>query len=235
MCEPVSIGLAAASILMSVAGSQYNAQQQAKNQNRAIGAKNDAVAASMQRQSELSREAAVPLDKAVSRFEGPVQTATQAGLQDKRASAMTGNLDTKGYDAAAGAAQPSVVQTEIARKMGDALRAGRASAQRQAALQAFGDMGFENNLAFGTTRNALDLTSDKAAGVARLLPIQIQSGMQNSQKRIGPLGDILKAGGAALGMYGAAGAPGLASSSTITPGLSVGDTSAAYGAGGWYM
>ncbi|MEP3248039.1 MAG: hypothetical protein ABJN40_06030 [Sneathiella sp.] len=198
MCNPMIVaGLAA-----SAAGTGYNSYQQNKNLKAGIEAKNKASLDEVNRQDAFQAEATEVFDNSLNNFSKPSQDAAlQKSETDRTIRLEKAITQPKEYTPTTGSA-PSVVKSEIARKMNDAIKSGKNSARSLAKMGAWGDTQFGNRIDLSRSGGDLGQISNFARGSANLLPGAQSAAYGNAQDAPGMFGDLLKVAGTAGMMYG---------------------------------
>jgi len=208
MCNPYAIAA-------MVAGTAIQANAQSKRQAAMENASEDAQNAEMMRQQGLSKERQAALDPAMGNATRATQDAALADAAAKRQAAysesttLPGDPGTADYQAPSGGAQgqPKVVQEEASKQRDKANADVRSMGEARARLQSYGDVGLGNQILNQNTGGQLNMLGGFSRMSSALLPGEIQNAMA---KHAGDnkTQELL---GTALQMYGAGGAPGLAS------------------------
>lgn len=202
MCDPLTIG----SLALSAAGTAYNTNQQAKNAARAVNARNEAAQVELARQQQYQDEAGATFADTLGIFGPADQRQGTVRAEGRRVAASDAALSAaKEYKAPVSGSAPKIVSDTYERKGADARTEARDAAARGARLQAPGDLMFNNRVGLNAGARGLGTVNDFSGRSAALLPFEQQAAAQNSQKAIGPFGDILKLAGSAGSLYGATG------------------------------
>lgn len=198
MCSP-TLALGAAGI---VGGQIMN-----NSANNAVAkARSRAMAAEQARQKAFSAEAFKAFDSSKAALERPAQDLALADAVAKRQAALLDTVSRGGGMATpvgAGSA-PQNVKAEAARRMNDALVAGRETAKRLGTLSGFGDLQFDNSVKMNDSSRRIGLQGNLAQGSAAVLPWELEAANQKGAGRR-MFGDILGAGGNLSMMAGLAG------------------------------
>jgi len=204
MCGPWAVPLIGMAV--SAAGSVMNAKNASDNQNAMIKARNDATEANFAQQDVIGKHAQEVFANTLGGFDRTKQTAGLGAAQGKREAAVTGNTgasQTNEYAPAPGSA-PQVVKSDIARKIGEAVQAGRSRGLAFSKLAGQQDVNLGNSIDLGRSRGVLGQDSSFAGGIANLLPLQQGAAANNAYRNPSMLGDMLKLGGMGASMYGGA-------------------------------
>ena len=204
MCDP----LTATGIALSVGSTLYKSQGAKKNTSRMVRARNDAAAAEDGRQRAYQDEANDVFNRTLPKFERGAQDVGVEQARQKREEKLTDAASGDGadeYQAPTAGSAPTVVKSEIARRISDALTQGTKRARTQAALSAYGDNMFGNKVALGRSRGELAQVSDFASKSAGLLPYEMRAAAQNASRAPSIVGDLLGLAGSGATMAGMAG------------------------------
>ena len=207
MCTP-TLALAAAATAMSAGGSIVNAREQAANQKRMANASNAAAEAEIARQHQYQDEAAGAFGNTLSAFQPQAQTDAASKAATDRTAFIESHL-TQPPQLAATGATPAAAQSAIGKTILDAFDKSKERARAYAKLGSYDDTMFGNNLALNQGGQKVGMVNNFAQGSSALLPSAQRAGAANAYRAPSGFGDLLKAGGSALGIYGAMGAPGL--------------------------
>jgi hypothetical protein len=201
MCEPTTI-LAAASLAMGAAGTAASAKA-ASNQTKA---RNNAAAEEAARQAGFQDQAKGAFDNSLTQFDAgnqtqKVQDATTQREGDLDTAAQSGATD---YAAPGTASAPTIIKSDLARAIAEGVGRGREDTKRRAALGAADAAQFGNKL--GLARSNDDFTklgsfSGASSGIMGNEMLAANGAGQGW--KLG--GDLMSAGGQAVGMYGARG------------------------------
>lgn len=227
MCSPTIL----ASMAVSAVGQAYNARQMGKNQQRMQQARNEAALAEMSRQEGYQDEASGYFDESLGNWDETKQDAGLADVERQRDTQIQEAIGAANQFAPTTGSAPDVVNTEIARKVNDAMKSGKKYAQGLARMGAFGDQQFGNNLFMAQQGGKLGEISTTANRSAELLPLEQQVAANNAYKQPNMFGDLLTMAGSAGSMYGMTGGDlfsGWGGSGSSPGGLVVGPGAAAY-------
>lgn len=157
------------------------------------------------RQQRLGQEADARLRDTISKQERPAierdQQVAQASREQKYAAA--GPADT-GY--VANPSAPTEVKSEMAARLGDALRRGRAQSQALAKLGARGDQQLGSGITLGRSAQDLNSIGGQSRASSSILPFELQDANAKGQDWR-TIADLFNAGSFATGMYGMGTAP----------------------------
>ena len=201
MCDPTI----AAGMAMSGLGQAYNSRQMSKNQGRMVDARNAATAAEMARQEGYQEEGSGYFDESLANFEKSKQDIGLANQGRVRGDKIEQSLSAANEYAPTTGSAPSVVNTEIARKINDAMKSGKKTARSLGNMGAFGDQQFNNKLALNNSNQNLSNLSNNANRSMGLLPLEQQVASSNASKSPNMIGDLLSMAGQGAAMYGMTG------------------------------
>ena len=201
MCDPTI----AAGMAMSGLGQAYNSRQMSKNQGRMVDARNAATAAEMARQEGYQEEGSGYFDESLANFDKSKQDIGLANQGRVRGDKIEQQLSATNEYAPTTGSAPSVVNTEIARKINDAMKSGKKTARSLGNMGAFGDQQFNNRMALNNTNQTLGNLSNNANRSMSLLPLEQQVAANNASKSPNMIGDLLSMAGQGAAMYGMTG------------------------------
>lgn len=180
MCDPLSI----AGLVATVAGSAISsraANKDMKSRNRRIEAEYARSSAAQQnirrmaleeepkRREALRQEARAGYDGAAAAFDPNAQAAARDAAAAEREESFGQVLSAGGDYMPADSNAPAVVKTDVARRMTEALDAGREQAKRLARLNSFGTVQFGNQVGLARSGAGVQQAQDFGAGNAEAL------------------------------------------------------------------
>lgn len=192
MCDPTTIGIAVGSKMADT----YMQNQAAK---KVTSARNRALEADAAAQRGYQKEAADVNETTQQGFTAENQEAQRSASEEKLKGILDGNSGSAGRIAdynQTSAQAPSVVQSEIARKVGQAVSAGQSGTSSLARLQSYGDSQFKNNLNLTDASRKLETINTNSRGSSAILPYRLdaanRAGTSLSQmgSLFGSLGDL---------------------------------------------
>lgn len=220
MCDPVSAGIAAVGMLASFAGNQMQAKTAAENAARQEAAILNAKAATMRgqrearaaenaRQQRLADESFQAFDRTAGDTVNALLPSSLDAIAARReaediAAMESAPMAVGAFDTPADA--PRVVKQDAAKRALESLMFGKQQARARAQLGAFGDAGFAVTQAAREGRLAQGDIGRRAAGSARLLPLDLAAAEVTPQlpaPRSNPLGALLAGAGQVAMSYGA--------------------------------
>lgn len=207
MCEPAT-ALAIAGTVASAAGTYMQTREAGKNAKRVQEAKNRAFASGMERQSEYANEASAAFQPAIQKqggegFNDQLDASTTERLNAFN-DARIGNAD---YSVATPNAPKNVIMARE-QAFNEADAEGDRDTTNLARLGGYGDSMFKTGLERNEYARAFGNLSDKASRDSNLIQLDMSAAGNNASKPGSLFPTLLKTGGSAATMYGAAGAPG---------------------------
>lgn len=180
------------------AAANYRAQQQV------VGAREDVARAEGERQANLQKRASSIIDENLAKQSPADQNQQLAQAQSQRqASLLPLQSEKSGLPTSASA--PVEVKGEVARQIGDAVKAGRQRLTMQARLGAGRQVQFDNNLSMNRGMSDIGQLADFSRGSSAVVPLEFQSADQKGRGARG-VADLFNLGSTALSLYGMAGA-----------------------------
>ena len=177
----------------------------AENQSAMQHARNEAALAEMTRQEGYQEEASGYFDESLGGWDKAKQDAELADVERQRNVKIQQALGPANEYAPTSGSAPSVVNTEIARKVNDAMKSGKKTAQQLAKLGAWNDQQFNNQIFMGHQGGKLGEIGTTAGRSAQLLPLEQQTAANNAFQHPNMFGDLLKVAGTGGAMYGMTG------------------------------
>lgn len=202
MCDPVTFG----GMVLSAAGSAVNGMETSNNQRRQESARSAAAAAEYARQQQYANEGRTVFDQSV-RDQGPdaARARVQQGQETRRKVLTDAANAPVRTDGPVQASAPAVVQSEIGRKVADALLNAKNSATNLANLTGYDDGAQGGAIALGRSNSALADTQSKAAGSAMVAPLEMEAAYNNAYRNPSGIGDLLGLAGRGVTLAGATG------------------------------
>lgn len=202
MCvDPVSLALLGAG-LAATAGSTALQSSAAGD---VASARNKALRQEMARQDAYRKQALQAFDQSLASQEKPAQETQKQQVEQQRQTQLADTVKAASEYAPTTGSAPTIVNTEIARKLHQALTAGKQTAAQLARLGAFNDQQFANRVALNDTANRIGMYGDFARGSANTLPYELNAAAQEGAGKAG-FGDILSAAGGVAAQAGMTGA-----------------------------
>lgn len=208
MCTGLEILGMVAGPALSAIGAGIQQRQIAANQRRMADARNQELRRTLAKNDELAERSRdifdarrkatqqTEMEDAQKKAEEGRQVELEAAVEDTPAPAANVSL--------AGSA-PTVVKSEIAKRMAEAVSGAREQARRLGTLGGYGDMwlgqGFENMQA----GRDLAHNANFASGNMALLPYQQDIAEMRAYKPVSPIGGLLQGAGGLLSSYAGGG------------------------------
>lgn len=191
---------------LSAAGGAITANEQQKNAERQAQARNDELKRTLVKNDALANQSRDTFD-ARQKLVQPAE-ADKSKLQAEQARTADANkaVDTALKDSIplSGSA-PQVIQSDLAKKMGEVLAGSKKQAAAQSKLSGYGDMWLDQGFADQNAGRNLSVDSNFANGNMALLPYQQDFAETRAYKPISPLGGLLQGFGGAIGSMGGGG------------------------------
>lgn len=191
---------------LSTVGSVVGMSEQNANMRRAADARNNELNRTLLKNDSLADQSR---DEFAKRQQGATNEAIEKDRQDatdQRTSDLTQAVDSAPQDAVQGesisGSAPTVVKSDLAKRMSEALGKSKDQAQKLGALGGYGDSWLNQGLADQETGRNLQVNANRAAGNMSILPAMQDIAETRSQKPISPFGAILQGAGSMLGSYG---------------------------------
>lgn len=215
MCDPVT-ALVVGGMVASGAGTYLQSREQNKNAKRAMNAKNKAYSEGMERQNQYAEDASASARKMVDKQGAQAFNDDMSGAVEKRLQAFNDNrIAAPDYSILTGSPKNVVMAQEQA--FGDSESKRRRDTGNLAQLSGYGDTMFGSGLARNEYARQFGNLADKAGRDSNLIQLDMSSAANNAIKAPSLFPTLLKTAGTAATIYGAAGAPGWASTTAAPP------------------
>lgn len=205
MCDPVSL----TALALSAGGTFLESREQQKNAKRAMNAKNDAFQQHTDRQNQFA-------DETGQAFGDNTRQQGREAFDEKKEEDIVarkqafGNIrTTPDYNMGAPTSAPKNVVLSRQAASDEASAETDRDVDASSRLSGYGGSLFDQDLDRNKFVRLFGGIQDKAGRDTKMLPLDMQAAATNSQKGQSMLPQLMKLAGAGMGMYGAAGAPGL--------------------------
>lgn len=193
----IAIGSAAA----SAAGSMIQANEANANAKRMAAARNEELRQFTEKQRKLDRMNTETFDERMKDYSKKGQDQTLANATDARTETITQAQGGPTTDIALSGSAPTVVKSEIAKRMVDAFDESKAKAQALGRLSGFNDQWFSNNLGLTDTARKIKTNNAFASSNAAMLPGLQDLAEAGAYRPSSGLGQALSGAGTLGGYY----------------------------------
>lgn len=216
MCTGLELAAMIGGPLLSAAGTMIQTNEAEANAKRQAAARNEKLNLTLAKNDKLADESRQAFNQ---RKENATDEATDKAKQDateeRQDTLQTAIPDQPTVSAPVSGSAPTVVKSEIAKRMADALGGAREQAQRLGTLGGYGDMWFDQGLQDTATGRDLSQNANFASGNMAILPYQQDIAETRAYKPISPIGGLLQGLGSGISSFGGSG--GLPKKSYTTP------------------
>ena len=157
------------------------------------------LAAESARQKRLYDEAEAARLAAQARFTPEAQQAMRTENAARGEAALAPTF-TPQYEASL-SEQPAEVKTEVARKMTEAMKRGRESAKGLAGINAFGNVGLDNQIALSRSGSDINRAAGQGRASSSILQGELQYGAPQAGANLYAAGDIVGGLGNIASLY----------------------------------
>lgn len=210
MCTGLEIASLVAGPLLSAGGAMIQAKEEQANQKRMAEARNEKLRGVMAKNDQLA-------DESRAEFNARQQKATAESIEAERAAKTderSQNLEAAVTEAPAAVenvslsgSAPTVVKSELAKRMSTALGQATDSAKAQAKLGGYGDAWLGQGFQDVQAGRNIGQNANFAAGNLAILPYQQDIEETRAYRPISPLGGLLQGFGGMVSSYGGGGVP----------------------------
>lgn len=208
MCTGLEIAAMIGGPLLSAAGGAITASEQNKNAQRMAEARNERLRAALTKNDALAEKSRATFNERAAKTNQQQMDQELQTSQDARTQELQQSVDQTPSPAAnvslAGDA-PKVVQSEFAKRIGDAMNESKAKAGRLGDLAGYGDMWANQGFADNEANRNIAQDANFAAGNWAILPYQQDIAETRAYKPISPLGGLLQGLGGMASSYGGGG------------------------------
>jgi hypothetical protein len=188
--------------LLAAAGLMAGSTIANKKANKAVRKKQEGVSeAERIRQKGFQQQAQTTLDNTMQKFQVPSQTQAIADTATQRETSLQGTQAQPGDYAPTNNNEPTVVKSDIAQRMADAVAQGKREVMSRAKLGAYGQNQNQNAIALGRSGQDIGQMADFSRGSASVMPYEMNAALGAGNK-YRSIADMMRMTGYGLGMYG---------------------------------
>lgn len=195
MCTGAEIALVA-SAAASAGGSYLNSQNESKNEQAKINARNAAAAQEQGRQKIFQANNDATLNSTLGNLDKDKQEQSFGDLVANREQAYADNTPPAAEFANISDTTPSVVKTDLAKKVADGMAKSKASAQALAKVGGTTDLFQNNGLDINQAANDIGTQNNLARGSLNTNLAEQTAAANNAGNKKSTFGDLLSAAGA---------------------------------------
>lgn len=210
MCTGIEIIGMLAGPALSAVGAGITASEQEKNMRAMAEARNEKMRATMLKNDELARQSRAEFDTRQQKSTTEQIEADRADKTQQRSDTLEQAVAEAPQESAGvslSGSSPTVVKSEIAKRMATAMGQATDSAKAQAKLGGYGDTWLDQGFQDVTAGRNIGQNANFASGNLAILPYQQDIAETNAYKPVSPLGGLLQGFGGMLGSYGGGGMP----------------------------
>lgn len=197
------------SAALSAGGSMIQQSEAQANAKRQADARNEQLRTTLAKNDQLADQSRELFDARKKQIDPNQTSADEAKAKADRQAELTQAVDTAPTPSAGNASisgsAPTVVKSEIAKRVSSALDQARTDAKNQGTLGGYGDAWLNQGLADADVGRNLATNANFASGNMAILPYKQDIAEERAYKPISPIGGILQGLGSALGTYGGGG------------------------------
>lgn len=191
----------------STVGGFITQQEQQANIQRQADARNERLNQTMLKNDALAKQSRAEFDARQQKATGDAIEQDRADKTAERTQALTDAVDSTpaAADISLSGSAPTVVKSELAKRMATALGQATDSAKAQAKLGGYGDSWLGQGFQDVAAGRNIGQNANFAAGNMAILPYQQDIAEQHATKPISPIGGLLSGFGSMLSSYGGSG------------------------------
>lgn len=211
MCTGLEIASLIAGPALSAVGGIIQQNEAQANAERQAEARNEKLRLTMAKNDDLAKQSRELFDARKKQIAPDQTKADEAKAKADRQAELANAVDTAPAPTAGNASisgsAPTVVKSELAKRVSSALDQAREDAKNQGTLSGYGDVWLNQGLADTAVGRDLGKNANFASGNLAILPYEQDIAEQRAYKPVSPIGGILQGLGSALGTYGGGGLP----------------------------
>lgn len=207
MCTGVEIAGLLGSVVSGV-GSMIQMSEEQKNAARMAEARNERMRSTLAKNDELAQRSRETFNERNQKVQAEQTDQAQKDAQENRQEVLETAVEetpAPAQNVALSGSAPTVVKSELAKRMGEAIGGAKEQAKKLGTLGGYGDMwlgqGFQDVQAGRSIANDANFASGNMA----ILPYQQDIAEMRAYKPISPIGGLLQGFGSMLGSYGGGG------------------------------
>lgn len=198
---------------LSVAGTVMQQKDQRRQQQDIANARNEELRRNMVKNDALAEESRDTFQKRMADGTKEAMAEDQAKAEKTRTDEITSAADapadskTGAEGAQLSGSASTVVKSDLAARMKEALTKGTEQAKALGKLGSYGDSWLDQGFMDTQAGRDIGVTTNKAAGNSALLPYMQDFAEHKATRPMSPIGGILQGFGNMLGSYGGGGTP----------------------------
>lgn len=209
MCTGIEIALALGGAALSAGGAYMQQNEAEANARRQAEARNERLNITLKKNDQLADDSREAFDARAKQVQEQEMQQGQQKATDERQATLDQAVETSpaadtGEIPLAGSA-PAVVKSELAKRIGEAIKGSKDSAARQAKLSGYGDSWLDQGFQDVETGRNLAQNANFAGGNMAIMPYQQDIAEMRAYKPISPMGGLLQGFGSAVSSFGGSG------------------------------
>lgn len=206
MCTGMELALLAAGTALSGGGAYLSNKEANENAAAMTRARNDELALTLAKNRELADRSRKVYDERMADSTAERFGERQEDLTDRRTDTLTSAV--QGVDADSvpiSGSAPTVVKSEIAKKLLGATKSAKESAKALGTLGGYGDLWFDQGLQDASAGRDIGVLSNFQQGNMGILPYSQDFAQYAAYRPSSGLGDMMQAAGSVIGGYAGSG------------------------------
>lgn len=225
MCDPVSLGLMAASVAATTIGGGMAAGDAAKNNNRIAEARNKVLRETNARNAALGAQNRSAFAQRISEMAPENTAAALDTAQTDRGTALESAIAPAAIEAPAVSDEPAIIKSDLGKRLAETMAKSKAQAGALGKIGGYGAQLQDQAITDAGLGRSINTNNNFVAGNARIMPYLQDYAEYGATKPSSGLGQIISALGQMAGS--AAGARGM--KAKPAPGLGGGPGSLQFG------
>lgn len=206
MCTGIELAAMLGGTALNAVGGMIQRNEEAANQKRMADARNEKLQLTLNKNDKLAERSRQRFDARQQDTQNLDQNEQKA-KQDRQQTLEQAVTDTPNPtpDLPISGSAPTVVRTELAKRVGEALSKAKESATKLGTLGGYGDLWVNQGFKDAQAGRDIGVDANLAAGNMALLPYQQDIAETRAYQPISPLGGILQGIGSGLSSFGGGG------------------------------
>lgn len=208
MCTGLEIAAMIAGPAMSAAGAMMQQNEMEENQARMAEARNEKLRTTLAKNDAIAEQSRDTFNQRKQQMQADESAKAEQQAKDKRQDTLETAVEetpTSPADVPISGSAPTVVRSELAKRMSEAMSGAKGQAQRLGTLGGYGDAWLNQGFQDAAAGRDIAQQANFASGNMSILPYQQDIAETRAYKPISPIGGLLQGFGSMVGSYGGGG------------------------------
>lgn len=205
MCTGMEIAAMVAGPLLGTAGGIIQQNEMQANNERMAEARNERLRNTLVKNDQLAKQSRAEFDARKQQIKPEETDKAQKEATQERQETLETAVPEAPVSAPVSGSAPTVVKSELAKRMGEAMQGAKQQAKNLGALGGYGDMWLDQGFKDVTAGRGIAQDANFAAGNMAILPFQQDIAEMRAYKPISPLGGLLQGFGSGISSFAGGG------------------------------